>query len=104
MRLGRLADERERTEGKIGDMLAHAEDGERGLSDAEQEQVGNYRSRLADLDVEIGLLAADLERANGARDVSALLRDDAQARHEAAGDVDGPVVYRTFAAYVRDAL
>jgi HK97 family phage major capsid protein len=101
MRLGRLVDERDRTAEKIEDALGIAEEEERDLTEPEQSHLEKYRSKVVDLDGEIALLASDLERANEARDVSALLRDDPKKDEEQA---DGPIVYRTFAAYARDAL
>src|SRR5262245_55713479 len=98
MRLERLNDERERTNEKIEDLLAIAEEEKRDLAEFEQTQIGKYRERVIDLDEEIGQLAGDLERADGARDVSALLRSQAEPAAAAAAEL-GPVVYRSFGAW-----
>jgi HK97 family phage major capsid protein len=102
MRLGRLADERERTNEKLGDLIQNAEDEQRDLGEFENEQIAKYRTRIEELDVEIELLAGDLERDSKTRDVSALLRDDQRTAIEIGPN--GPVVYRTFAAYARDEM
>jgi HK97 family phage major capsid protein len=103
MRLDRLGDERERTYEKIEDVLKMAEDDKRELDELEQQHLTKYREQASQLEEEINLLAADLERAEGSRDVSKLLRHSQSQAVETIGD-DGPVVYRTFAAYARDYL
>lgn len=115
MRLERLADERKRTEEKIADIIELAEEEQRELADYETEMLGKHRTRLNELEAEIGLYADDLERVNNSRDVSAVLRGrseqnggNAPAPTPGTGLVeygnDGPVVYRTFAAYARDVI
>jgi HK97 family phage major capsid protein len=101
MRLERLGDERASTYDRIEETLKLAEDEKRDLDDLEQKHLASWRQHAADIDEEINLLAADLERAENSRDVSALLRPREQAVE--IGD-SGPVVYRTFAAYARDLL
>jgi HK97 family phage major capsid protein len=106
MRLERLVDERERVSEKIEDALKLAEDEQRDLHEFETSQLANYRSRVGDLEEEIAVLASDLERAEKTRDVSALLRPSDThdgGRNGDSGD-GGVVVYRTFAAFARDAL
>src|SRR6188474_2938801 len=76
MRLERLADEREKTGEKIEDMLKMAEDEKRDLVDVEQAQLTKHRERYAELEDEIVTLASDIERTEGSRDVSKLVRDD----------------------------
>jgi HK97 family phage major capsid protein len=101
MRLERLADERARFEEKIEDALKVAEEEERDLAEFEEQQLTKYRARVEELEEEINVLASDLERANKSKDVSTLIRVNEP------GPVispDGPVIYRTFAQYARDAL
>src|SRR5215471_3671667 len=94
MRLERLVDERARTQEKIEDALAIAEDEKRPLNDQEEVQLTKYREQIGDLDAEIAVLTVDLERVAESRDVSALLRDDPEAR---GGElVETPHRYRTF--------
>ena len=76
MRLERLADEREKTGEKIEDLLKMAEDEKRDLADVEQAQLTKHRERYAELEEEIVLLSADIERTEASRDVSKLLRED----------------------------
>src|SRR4029077_15554442 len=76
VRLERLADERDKTGEKIEDMLKMAEDEERDLADVEQPQLTKHRERYAELEEEIVLLSADIERTEASRDVSKLLRTD----------------------------
>ena len=92
MRVERLADERDRTQEKLSDLLALAEEETRPLSEHEVEQAAKYRQQIADYDEEIELLATDIEREDSSRDVSALLRDErrdgdeqAPLRHSALG-------------------
>lgn len=102
MRLERLVDERNRTNEKIEDVLALAEEEQRDLGDFENQQLERYRSRVADLDGEIEVLAVDLERAGKSRDVSSLLRAESKN-----GDVEhgkDVAIYRTFAQHARDEL
>jgi HK97 family phage major capsid protein len=111
IRLQRLTDERQRSGQLIEDVLAAAEAEQRDLSDAENESLERYRSRVTDLDTEIEALAGDLERAGRSRDVSALIREtppddgggDGGGGNGGEGG-SGVVVYRTFAAYARDVL
>lgn len=107
MRLERLGDERDRTYEKINDLLALAEEEKRDLGDFENEQIAKYRTRCGDLEEEIILLAQDVERVQGATDVSRLLRedsDDTNGGGRAAGQARGPIVHRTFAEHARDEL
>ena len=104
MRLERLGDERANTYAKIEDTLKLAEDEQRDLDELEQKHLANWREQVAGLDDEINQLAADLERAEGSRDVSELLRGDRSAQGPAVHVGDGPTVYRTFAQYARDQL
>ena len=64
MRLERLGDERDRTNEKIQDLLALAEEEQRDLADYENEQVTKYRTRVGELENEILDLSTDIERAN----------------------------------------
>ena len=108
MRLERLADERDRTNEKIEDLIQLAEEEQRDLADYEQEQVAKYRMRAEELESEIILLAADVERVNDARDVSRLVREDDDGsggvKRYATARSDGPIVYRTFAEFARDEM
>jgi HK97 family phage major capsid protein len=100
MRVERLADERSRTQEKLDDLLALAEEEQRPLADFEQEQATKYRTQISDYEEEIGVLAIDIERVNTSRDVSALVREDTEPQL-ANGSA---VAYRTFAEYARDQL
>ena len=101
MRLERLGDERARLYEKIEETVKLAEDEKRDPDELERQHLTNWRQRTADLEDEINILAGDLERAEGALDVSERLRAKPA---EDEGRADGPYVYRTFAAYARDAL
>jgi len=109
MRLERLADEREKTGEKIEDMLKMAEDEKRDLADVEQTQLTKHRERYAELEDEIVVLASDIERTEGSRDVSKLVRGDSHEEDGArrfatpAQHNDGEV-YRSFAQYARDEI
>lgn len=102
VRLERLADERDRTYEKINDLLAIAEEEKRELGEFEQEQVTKYRTTAMDLEEELVALAGDVERMNGAVDVSKVLRHDETVSERHA--LSGAVVHRTFAQYARDQL
>ena len=109
MRLERLADEREKVGGKIEDMLKMAEDEQRDLADVEQTQLTKHRERYVELEEEIILLAGDVERVQGARDVSRLLRKEEDEagngdRRYATPASNGQIAHRTFAEYARDQL
>jgi len=107
MRLERLADERARTIEKKEDLLKLAEDEQRDLGDFEQEQLAKYRQREAELEEEIELLATDLERTEGSKDVSRLLRVDEDgdgSRNYATPKSNGSTVHRSFAEFARDQL
>jgi HK97 family phage major capsid protein len=112
MRLERLADERERTSEKITDLLAVAEEEHRDLNDYENEHLTKYRTRIDELENEIILLAADVERHESAKDVSRLVRDDDHGDVEqttrgfavARGSLQSPPIYRTFAEFARDQI
>ena len=107
MRLERLADEREKTGEKIEDLLKMAEDEKRDLADVEQTQLTKHRERYSELEGEIVELASDIERAEGSRDVSKLLRrsenEGGDTRYAAAQPTDVSV-YRSFSEYARDQL
>ena len=109
-RLQRLTDERNRSAANIEDVLSAAEADQRDLTDSETDEVTRHRTRVSELDVEIGAIADDLEREQHTRDVSALLRADGDGGGNGSGSIvngggeSGPVVYRTFAAYARDEL
>ena len=105
-RLERLTDERSRTEQNIEEVRKTAEkENERDLNEFETDQVEKWRTRIVDLDVEINVLADDLERENDTRDVSKLLRIvEPEPVVDGNGAGEGPVVYRTFAAFARDEL
>jgi HK97 family phage major capsid protein len=110
MRLERIADDRDRTNEKLSDLLALAEEEGRSLSDFEQEQATKYRSQIGEYEDEILALATDLERVQDSKDISKLVREDSD---EGDGGTDNPrwatpkgenvSVYRTFAQYARDA-
>lgn len=111
MRLERLADERERASEKIADLLAIAEEEHRDLNDYENEHLTKYRTRIDELEGEIILLAADVERSESATDVSRLVRDDDHGDQEQASrgfavarNPQSAVVYRNYAEYARDQL
>jgi HK97 family phage major capsid protein len=112
MRVERLADERDRTDQKLQDLLSLAEEETRPLNEYETEQAEKYRTQIADFETEIEILAADIDRQNASRDVSELLRSEDEG---GGGDGEGRkrryatprsevVVYRTFAEYARDKL
>ena len=62
MRLERLGDERDRTNEKIQDLLALAEEEQRDLADYENEQITKYRTRVGG-SRSILDLSTDIERA-----------------------------------------
>lgn len=104
MRSERLLDERARLDEKSKDIIRNAEDEQRDLNDYEDQQLEKYRTRVSQLDDELAVLAADLEREESSRKVSERIR----VINEPAATVEmpdgGPVVYRTFAAYARDLI
>jgi HK97 family phage major capsid protein len=102
MRLERLGDERDRLYDKIEETQKVAEAEKRPHDELEQKHLASWREQVLEIEEEINVLAGDLERAEGARDVSELLRVKSDAV-ELRGE-DGPIVYRTFAAYARDEL
>lgn len=104
MRVERLGDERERTQTKLADLIALAEEEKRDLNEFEKEQAAKYRTQIKDFEDEIELLAVDIERENSSRDVSELLREDEapEERRFATPRSNGPVVYRSHTEYVRD--
>jgi HK97 family phage major capsid protein len=107
IRLQRLTDERNRAGQLIEDVNAAAEAEKRDLSDSERESQERYRTRVADLDVEIAAIAGDLERERDSRDVSVLLREetpDDDGGEDEGGTSRGPNMYRTFAQYARDVM
>jgi len=86
-----------------------AEDEKRDLEDIEQQHLVKHRERYAELESEIVELASDIERTNGSRDVSKLVRSDSEEDPNGARRYATPAqhndgeVYRTFAQYARDA-
>jgi hypothetical protein len=102
MRLERLGDERAGLYDKIEQTLKLAEGEQRDLDELEQKHLAAWRQQVVDVEEEINLMAADLERVENSRDVSVLLRDDKPATVETRDG--GPVVYRTFAAFARDEM
>jgi hypothetical protein len=110
MRLERFADEREKVGEKIEDILRMAEDEKRDLEDIEQTHLAKHRERYAQLETEIIELAADIERTDGARDVSKLVRGDSvedengSRRYANPNQHNDPEVYRSFAQFARDAI
>lgn len=110
MRLERLADEREKTGEKIEDLLKMAEDEKRDLADVEQQQLTKHRERYAELEEEIVTLASDIERTEGSRDVSKLVRGDSveeeggTRRFATPNQHNDGEVYRSFAQYARDQI
>ena len=108
MRLERLADEREKVGEKIEDLLKMAEDEQRDLADVEQAQLTKHRERYAELEEEIVLLSADIERTEASKDVSRLLRTDDEPvddkRYAVARTDDNFTVYRSFGEYARDQI
>lgn len=101
MRLERLADERDKTQEKLSDLIKNAEDEQRDLGDFEQEQAGKYRTQIGDFEEEIILLSTDVERVNSAKDISTLVRG---GEDNGGSKSDGPVTYRTYAEYARDQI
>lgn len=113
MRLERLGDERDRTNEKIQDVHALAEDEQRDLNEHEKEQITKYRTRVDELEDEILNLSADIQRVEGSKDISAMVRGEEPApegdddegkkrRNYATPKSHGAVVYRSFAEYARD--
>jgi hypothetical protein len=104
LRVERLGDELNRTRQKLDDLIALAEEEQRAMNDFENEQATKYRGQIKDFEDEIELLAVDIEREDGSRDVSALLRGDEGGveRRWATPRSDGPIVYRDYTEYVRD--
>ena len=74
MRLERLGDERARLYEKIEETVKLAEDEQRDPNELEHQHLTNWRQRTVELEEEINILAGDLERAEGALDVSERLR------------------------------
>jgi HK97 family phage major capsid protein len=113
MRLERLGDERDRTNEKIQDLLALAEEETRDLADYEQEQITKYRTRVGELEDEILALSTDIERFESSKDISRLVRgedegdpqpQDAKRRWATPRSEGGAVIHRTFAEFARDQL
>jgi HK97 family phage major capsid protein len=109
--LQRLVNEREQVNDGIDKILAHAEEEERDPSESERELITRQRSRLEELEPQIGELL-DLEEARGrSRDARGILTRpapsdgpaDTPTRAVAGGGEDEPV-YRSFAQYARDEL
>lgn len=101
VRFERLGDERDRTYEKINDLLAIAEEESRPLNEFEQEQVTKYRTSVMDIEEELVSIGSDLDRINGAVDVSKKLRDNDSVAETQTGR---GVVHRTFAQFARDQL
>lgn len=101
-RLQSRVDAREVVDGKHQALLAERGDG--NLSDTDKSQISNYREEIAELDAEIVQLTGDLEAHNTAVETAKAVR------RAMIGSVDGVeagedgVVYRTMAAYARDAI
>ena len=111
MRLERIGDERDKTNEKIQDLLALAEDEQRSLNEHEKEQVTAYRTKVGEYEDEIMALATDLERANDSKDISKLVRSEESGdegtdsgRRFATPRSNSPVVYRTFAEFAWDSM
>jgi hypothetical protein len=104
MRLERLGDERARLYEKIEETVKLAEDEQRDPNELEHQHLSNWRTRTVELEEEINILAGDLERAEGALDVSQRLRQKPPEPEEGDGDGGGSHHYRTFAAHARDVL
>lgn len=102
-RLERKLADRTRFRENIEEILKSCEDEDRDPTDTETEHLDRYRLQIREADVEIETLTEDLERADGARDVSRLLRTPALAvaTGEPADEADD---YPTFARYARDEL
>lgn len=102
MLLERYGDERKEKLQRIEEIRGEAAKEDRDLNELESEQVLKYRTRVEELDSQIEILATDVEREQGSRDVSALIR----VVNEPAplSGPEGPTVYRTFASYARDEL
>lgn len=110
--LQRLVTERTNTNENIDRILAVAEEEERDPSESERELITRQRSRLEELEPQIGELL-DLEEArSSSRDARAHLTrpapgadggDGKPPAAHAAGGSDAPV-YRSFAQYARDEL
>jgi HK97 family phage major capsid protein len=108
--LQRLVDERSQTNENIDRILDQANDEERDPSDSERELITRYRTRLTELEPQIGELLDLEETREQARDArSALSRT--RRRVETPGDGDDEPQpppdepegeYRTFAQYARD--
>jgi len=104
-RLERLSDEKNRTLEKIEDLRSLAEEESRDLQDYEKEHVEKYRTRVTELDAEINILAEDIERSQGSRDVSRLLREDEDPKPSTGKPSESSsLIHRTFAEYARDEL
>ncbi len=109
MRLERLGDERERVKSKIEDILKGAEDEQRDLDDMEQKHLTMHRERYDELEGEIVLLAGDIERTEGSREISKLLREGEGDGGDGDKNYATPkgnniVVHRTFGEFARDQL
>jgi len=104
----RLVDERDKTASKLNDLIELAEDEKRPMSEAETEQATKYRAQIEEYEEEINLLASDVERVQGAKDVSALLRGDDEGEQTVrryarpAGSSRDGIVHRNFVEYARD--
>jgi HK97 family phage major capsid protein len=106
-RLERKLADRTRFRDNIEEILKACEDEGRDPTETETEHLDRYRLQIREADVEIETLTEDLERADGARDVSRLLRTPSVAIANGAngdGAADADDDYPTFARYARDEL
>ncbi|HEY7037185.1 MAG TPA: hypothetical protein VH482_38040 [Thermomicrobiales bacterium] len=108
--LQRLVDERERVNENIDAILESAEGEDRDPSDSERELISRQRSRLAELEPQIGELL-DLEEARqSSRDARAVLSRAGRpeptptSTPSAPESEGGELVYRNFGQYARDEL
>jgi HK97 family phage major capsid protein len=104
LRLERLADERQRTNEKIEDLISLAEEEQRDLVEHESQQIDRYRNRLGEMEEEIAGYAADLERAEASGREALRRREPKPAAPEPNGGNGGDGLYRTYAQYARDEL
>jgi hypothetical protein len=105
LRLARLIDERELIRSKHESKLAEIEArDDKQVTGTDGEQLTVYRERAAEIDVEVGVLAGEIDASNKALEESRKIRR-AMAGTNDDIDTDGDnVVYRTMAAYARDVI
>jgi hypothetical protein len=107
IRSQRLLDERVQTQKLHEDLLAHAEEREdKALSDAEKETLNAYRTRVSEIDTELGEMNEVLELEEKSADTTKALRSRLHGNvpGQISSGKDRETVYRTFAAYARDVL